>query len=260
MHGIICSLIERVKTSRGVWSFKRCIFGSSALICPIIIIVMSCIANAKNSGQYRDRVPIANLVFMFFTLFWQCVNRNMGKSHRYREEIMSKKWGMLTPIKFHGNSKTSKRTLWLCRCDCGNEVIVRSDTLRSNRQHSCGCLLKRKGSQHPSWRGHKEISGYVWRKILKDAERRNLEFKISIEQCWKLFLKQKRKCALSGLNLRFPTHRQDYDQSASLDRIDSSKGYFINNIQWVDKRINMMKQSFSQEEFITLCKNVAKNF
>lgn len=192
-------------------------------------------------------------------MIWQRVIVFMGKSHRYRNEIMSKKWGMLTPISFYGNSKTSKRTLWLCKCDCGNEIVVRSDTLRSNRQHSCGCLLRRKKSLHPSWKGHGEISGYVWKKIIKDAKKRKLPFEITIQQCWDLFLKQKGKCVLTGLNLKFPAHRNDYNSSASLDRIDSSKGYFTDNIQWVDKRVNMMKQSFPEEEFIDLCKKIAKH-
>ena len=45
--------------------------------------------------------------------------------------------------------------------------------------------------------------------------------------------------------------------TASLDRIDSSKGYVEGNVQWVHKMINMSKQQYSQEEFIDMCKAVA---
>ena len=43
----------------------------------------------------------------------------------------------------------------------------------------------------------------------------------------------------------------------SIDRIDSNIGYELGNIQWVDKRINMMKGSLSNGEFINLCTLVA---
>ena len=31
---------------------------------------------------------------------------------------------------------------WLCRCSCGNETIVRADSLKSGNTQSCGCLNK----------------------------------------------------------------------------------------------------------------------
>ena len=40
----------------------------------------------------------------------------------------------------------------------------------------------------------------------------------------------------------------------SVDRIDSSKGYIIDNIRWIHKDINVMKNSFSDEYFTYLCK------
>lgn len=33
------------------------------------------------------------------------------------------------------------RTAWLCRCDCGNEIVVPSHDLRSGRKKNCGCKL-----------------------------------------------------------------------------------------------------------------------
>lgn len=33
-----------------------------------------------------------------------------------------------------------KQTQWLCKCDCGNYIIVRSQYLKDGRTSSCGCL------------------------------------------------------------------------------------------------------------------------
>lgn len=36
----------------------------------------------------------------------------------------------------------NRKSYWLCRCDCGNETIVRSDQLKSGTTQSCGCYHK----------------------------------------------------------------------------------------------------------------------
>jgi hypothetical protein len=47
------------------------------------------------------------------------------------------------------------------------------------------------------------------------------------------------------------------DQTASLDRIDSSKGYEIDNIQWVHVMVNMCKNKYPQDKFVEMCKAIA---
>lgn len=42
---------------------------------------------------------------------------------------------------------------WICRCNCGNETIVRGDHLRSGRTRSCGCLHSEAASQRLLARG-----------------------------------------------------------------------------------------------------------
>lgn len=37
-------------------------------------------------------------------------------------------------------AKHPKHRVWLCRCACGREVVVRSTNLRSGHTKSCGCL------------------------------------------------------------------------------------------------------------------------
>jgi hypothetical protein len=79
---------------------------------------------------------------------------------------------------------------------------------------------------------------------------------LTIEQAWELYQKQEGKCALSGLPIFFPaTNKGEF--TASLDRIDSSKGYIEGNVQWVHKDINIMKNKFPQDYFIKICKLVA---
>jgi hypothetical protein len=99
--------------------------------------------------------------------------------------------------------------------------------------------------------------------LLKNrAKRKKLKFNITGKYIWKLFLQQKRRCALSGIDLLFPIAwgaRSKTQMTASLDRIDSTKGYVVGNVQWVHKTINKMKMNMSDKQFINLCKKVAQN-
>ncbi|HEX5186239.1 MAG TPA: hypothetical protein VFV86_05055, partial [Nitrososphaeraceae archaeon] len=77
-----------------------------------------------------------------------------------------------------------------------------------------------------------ELSGKHWSEIKYKAIKRNIEFAITQEFAWNLFLKQNRKCALSGIDLflaiylKKENNKDIYNSSnATLDRIDSSKDY-----------------------------------
>jgi hypothetical protein len=47
-----------------------------------------------------------------------------------------------------------------------------------------------------------------------------------------------------------------WSNTASLDRKNSSVGYVIGNVRWVHPVINMMKNHFSDETFISMCNRV----
>lgn len=177
-------------------------------------------------------------------------------------------YGNLTILKTWSekfNNHKSKEKVCECKCDCGKTIVVRAKYLRSNHKKSCGCLQYLNNSKHHAWKGHEEISRSVWNNIKRGSKRRGrtIFFDISIDQAWDLFLKQKRKCAISGVEIKFSIKNARYieakENSASLDRIDSSKGYTLDNVQWVHKTVNIMKMSLSQEEFITWCRIISNN-
>lgn len=87
------------------------------------------------------------------------------------------------------------------------------------------------------------------------AQFRNLNWELSAEYIWQLYLSQDKKCSLSGKSIGWAKEGQIH--TASIDRIDSSEGYIIGNVQLVHKDINFMKQQYSQEYFIEMCKLVA---
>ena len=56
------------------------------------------------------------------------------KTSKPLNDLTGKRSGRLTAIKYVGGSK------WLCKCDCGNEKIVRTNSLNNGETKSCGCL------------------------------------------------------------------------------------------------------------------------
>ena len=90
------------------------------------------------------------------------------------------------------------------------------------------------------------------------VKRSNLEVNITKEYVNELFLQQNGKCKLSGVEITLPKTWKDRTYSASLDRIDSEKGYIIGNVQWVHKHINVMKNTFPQGMFIYFCNKVSE--
>jgi len=87
------------------------------------------------------------------------VKETMAKLKRI--DIEGIKFGKLTPLKrvHHNNSKHLNH--WLCKCDCGNEVVASTAALRSGKHLSCGCI--RKGEENHNWKGGKITTkfGYV---------------------------------------------------------------------------------------------------
>lgn len=175
----------------------------------------------------------------------------------------------LTDRRFHNllvlhrvGSSRDGRSLWLCRCDCGVEKSFTSShlTRKSDPVKSCGCKRITRGSDHPQWSGVGEISGGWWcshvTRERSQTARAKVPVTVTMEYAWELFLTQERKCALSGLDIVIGSNGFG---TASIDRIDSSRGYEEGNIQWVHKHINFMKRTYSVDYFVDLCCKVANH-
>lgn len=109
-----------------------------------------------------------------------------------------------------------------------------------------------------SWKGLGPISGSTFYRLIRNATVRNLQFNLTIEDVLTLYQKQNGRCALSGLPISFPQDSTEYG-SASLDRIDSSKHYTVDNVWWVHKDVNLMKMDLPLARFIELAKAIASN-
>lgn len=91
-----------------------------------------------------------------------------------------------------------------------------------------------------------------YRKFQKSANNRSLEWDLSLEDFSLLF---KGKCALTGWDITL-----DHSKiTASLDRIDSTKGYKKDNVRWVHVMVNMCKNKYDEKKFVEMCCAVVAN-
>jgi len=150
---------------------------------------------------------------------------------------------------------------WKVKCDCGKVWIIRADQIIRNNQKSCGCsVIYKNGSESHRWRGYEDIPKTFFDTLKAKAKQRNYVFDISIQDIWERYIKQNKKCNLSGVPIKFYKQIKLRNKiTASVDRIDSKKGYTKDNIQIVHKIINVMKNDFTNEEFIRLCKIISQN-
>lgn len=100
-----------------------------------------------------------------------------------------------------------------------------------------------------------------FRYTLRAVKRRFKEVDIDLEYLKELWEKQEGICPYTGLRLILPhdnnVHDIDLPHRASLDRIDSSKGYVKGNVQYISTPINYMKSTMSDLETKRFLKEIS---
>lgn len=156
-----------------------------------------------------------------------------------------------------------KHVTWECLCSCGNIVKITSHSLRRGLTKSCGCLGNycNKPDQYTPFRRllvtAKRDRGRQSRKSL--AARSPVT--ITLEDMKKQWEKQKGICPYTGWKLILKENSKrgrTTPTQASLDRVDSSRGYVKGNIQFVSLMANYAKNCFDDDFLIYFCKCVSR--
>ena len=156
-----------------------------------------------------------------------------------KKDLTGQPFGRLVVIREAGRAKDGK-VLWLCKCDCGAEVVVSGDNLRSENTKSCGCLrreLSRElntthGCSHKTWYDvyHAMMRRCGHREGASERDLRNYRDRgITVCHLW-----QKSPMAFGDWLLDHGWH-----QGLQIDRIDNSKGYSPENCRVVTPKENV---------------------
>jgi len=170
-----------------------------------------------------------------------------------------------------------KYKMGLCECqNCGIEFekplteITRNKKL--NRPNFCSrtCVGKNNVKNFGDRKNNYDISKHSGNRSdlyikfkyhFRSVKKRFKDVEITIEDLEEIWNKQNGVCEFSGVQLILSSYskiEKNPIYSASLDRIDSSKGYVKGNIRWVSRSINYMKNTMSDNMVWELC-NLIKN-
>lgn len=136
-------------------------------------------------------------------------------------------------------SQQSEKARWICKCACGKEKIVLGESLRNGKSTSCGCYRKEKTKSTKQKHGYSSSRLYkIWSSMCyRCASAKSMNYKyyggsgISVCEEWKEFD-----------NFRNWSYENGYNDTLSIDRIDSDKGYCPSNCRWVTTRDQMLNK------------------
>lgn len=182
------------------------------------------------------------------------------KSKKYNfVDLTGNQYGFLTVIKKSEKKTKTRGVVWECQCDCGTLVDVSTNSLTSGNKVTCGDKILHEGKLDPRRKRCGDLPLSHVTAMKQNAVKRNLRFDVSPQYLWDLFVSQNGKCVLSGMQLKFTTHKatartRSEFTTASLDRIDSFLGYIEGNVRWVHKDLNIMRGSLTDTEFFEYCR------
>ena len=157
------------------------------------------------------------------------------------------------------NRKIKKKTPFYCSLECSGKIsidknnkIKKWNKSKKNTKHLKSICTNRR-DEYSDFR-------YLYRTI-KMRAKEGKEFNLTLHDLKDIWEKQTGCCAILNHKITLPIWNVKNNNSnylASIDRIDSKKGYIKDNIRFVCLTINYAKNKFDDNllnDFIQLCKN-----
>ena len=143
-------------------------------------------------------------------------------------DITGQRFGRLTVVR--REETKNKHTMWLCVCDCGNEIVADGYNIKYAHTTSCGCVQKERTSKANRTHGNRNTRLYrIWNCMKNRCYRKSYHAfdhyggrGIKVCDEWKDDFQAFYKWAMSN----------GYEDNLSIDRVDNDKGYSPDNCRW----------------------------
>ena len=105
--------------------------------------------------------------------------------------------------------------------------------------------------------GHSRDKYTGLREHFRRVKKRKHEYDITLQDLLDIWVEQKGICVYSGIKLVHPNEGGNNLNTASLDRIDSSKGYVKGNLQFITIICNQAKNNLTHDQMLVFLKTVS---
>lgn len=140
-----------------------------------------------------------------------------------------------------------KQGKWLCQCDCGEQTRVSTNSLRTGRIKSCGCIWK-SGDYNAVLRHPDAAFKETYRVYRRSARLKGYDFLLSSEQFQKITGENCFYCGIYPSNEKKLPTGNTYKYNG-IDRLDNTIGYILSNCVPCCKPCNYAKQRMTVPEF-----------
>lgn len=149
--------------------------------------------------------------------------------------LKNKQFGRLTVIKKSEKPQGVKSAYayWLCKCECGNEIVASSSSLRRGHTRSCGCLAKDLLTSH----GQSKTG--IYRRWYGMRQRCNNPKDISYPNYGGRGIRVCEEWDTDFQSFYTWAIADGFSSELQLDRIDTNGNYEPSNCRWVKRQTNM---------------------
>jgi hypothetical protein len=178
---------------------------------------------------------------------------NQGKNHPKFKDLSKKKFGELIALEYVQHTTKKGRTyyVWKCLCSCGEYSFSRTSDLRSGSKTKCKKCADHISSQKRILPDDKSIFNRIFRTYKRNAKNRNLTFELNQNDFEKLLKLPCFYCNEDPMSYKGDNNISYGEfKRNGIDRIDSKKGYSIDNVITCCKFCNQSKNDMTKEEFV----------
>ena len=190
-------------------------------------------------------------------------DKNGKYSHdKPKKDLTGQKFNDLTVVEWlgfvtfnNGNNTTKRRSIYKCKCKCGNFCNVNQSCLKSSNTKSCGCRLLIKHS----YKGfHYSTISYILNNYKQSAKNKNRIFELSRKEFENLITS---KCYYCGKEPSIERKSyNDVDKKPfyynGVDRKNNDLGYTKENAVSCCTECNFLKKDYTEEYFLKLIESI----